>query len=74
MQISQALTLTEQRYAQIEKEALAVTWACGQFRDYLVGHCFHLETDDKPMVPLLIFKRLDELYKYLYECNDSVFN
>ena len=32
--ISCAMTSTEQRYAQIEKEALALTWACKRFSDY----------------------------------------
>ena len=30
-----SLTETERRYAQIEKEALAVTWSCEKFRDYI---------------------------------------
>ena len=55
------MTLTEQRYVQIEKEALAITWACDRFADYLMGMKFHVETDHKPLVPLLSTKRLDEL-------------
>ena len=59
--ISRSLTLTEQRYAQIEKEALAFTWACEQFSDYLLGQRFHVQTDHKPQVPLFTSKPLDEL-------------
>jgi len=59
--ISRAMTSTEQRYAQIEKEALALTWACERFSDYLLGLKFHLETDHKPLVPLLSTKNLEEL-------------
>ena len=55
------MTSTEQRYAQIDKEALAITWACDRFSDYLIGLQFHVETDHKPLVPLLSVKRLDEL-------------
>ena len=58
---SRAMSPTEIRYAQIEKEALAVTWACEKFEDFLVGMQFHIETDHKPLVPLLGVKNLDEL-------------
>ena len=54
--ISRALSETEQHYAQIVKEALAVTWACERFRDYLTGMQFHIEMDHKPLVPLLTSK------------------
>ena len=59
--ISRAMTPTERRYAQIEKEALAFTWACERLSDYLVGLQFHIQTDHKPLVPLFSSKHLEEL-------------
>ncbi|KAL5503306.1 hypothetical protein EMCRGX_G010234 [Ephydatia muelleri] len=58
---SRSLTPTEQKYAQIEKEALGVTWACERFRDFLTGLQFQIETDHKPLVPLLGSKNLEDL-------------
>ena len=58
---SRVLSETEQRYAQIEKESLAVTWSCEKFAYYLVGKHFTIHTDHKPLVSLLGSKRMDEL-------------
>ena len=58
---SRSLTVTEQRYAQLEKEALASTWACEKFADYLIGKYFTIETDHKPLISLLGSKALDEM-------------
>ena len=58
---SRAMTPTEQRYAQIEKEALGITWASERFADYLIGLQYHIETDHKPLVPLLSSKNLKDL-------------
>ena len=59
---SRSLTETEQRYTQIEKEALAVTCCCKKFADFLIGpHKFTVETDHKPLLILLKTKRLDEI-------------
>ena len=38
-----------------------VTWACERFQDYLIGLHFTVETDHKPLVPLLSAKTLDQL-------------
>ena len=46
------MTSTEQRYAQIEKEALATSWACEKFNDYILGKDILIETNHKPLVPL----------------------
>ncbi len=58
---SRSLTETEQRYAQIEKEALALTWACEKFASYVLGMRFSIDTDHKPLVPLLSTKHLNDL-------------
>ena len=55
------MTSTEQRYAQIEKEALATTWACEKFADFVLGKEFLIETDHKPLVPLLGSKCLQDM-------------
>ena len=59
---TRSMTPTEQKYAQIEREALAVTWACERFSEYLYGMRFQVKTDHKPLVSLISSsKRLDEL-------------
>lgn len=45
----------------MEKEALALTWACERFSDFILGLHFELETDHKPLVSLLGGQALDAL-------------
>ena len=56
---SRSMTDTKRRYSQIEKEALALVWACEKFGDYVIGKDITLETDHKPLVPLLGKTNLD---------------
>lgn len=59
---SRALTDTERRYAQIEKESLALVWGVEKFSEYLRGmESFILETDHKPLVSLFGVKALTDL-------------
>ena len=54
---SRSLTACDQRYAQIEKEALATTWTCERFNSYLLGKTFEMQTDHKPLIYLLSSKK-----------------
>ena len=58
---SRTMNEAELRYAQIEKEALALTWALKKFSEYVLGKVVCLETDHKPLILLLGQKSLDLL-------------
>ena len=58
---ARAMSETETRYAQFEKEALAITWACGKFSTYILGNHISIETYHKPLVLLLGSKHQENL-------------
>ncbi|XP_055916502.1 uncharacterized protein K02A2.6-like [Eupeodes corollae] len=47
--ISRSLTLSEQNYSQLDREALAIVFAIDKFYMYLYGREFILITDNKPL-------------------------
>ena len=71
---SRALTLTQQKYAQIEKEVLAIVYGCQKFHQYVYGRTVHVETDHKPLenilaknlhqAPMRLQKMIMSLQKY----------
>ena len=67
------LSPTEERYAQIEKEALAFTRACELFSDFVVGLLkFNTETDHKPLIPLFSTKHLEEFRLRMLRFNFNI--
>ena len=50
---SRSLTETEKRYAQIEKELLALVYACTKFDQYIFGRHVNAETDHQPLVTIM---------------------
>lgn len=58
---SKTLSDSEKRYAQIEKEALAVTWACERLEQFLLGSKFEILTDHKPLIVVLASKEINKL-------------
>lgn len=51
--VSRALTPTEQRYAQIEKELLAIVFSLEKFNHYTYGRHVKVQSDHKPLEAIL---------------------
>jgi hypothetical protein len=49
---SRSLTATEERYSQLEREALAIRWALEKGYKYLIGHKFIVESDHQPLLAI----------------------
>ena len=50
---SRTLAPAEKRYAQIEREGLAIIYGVRYFHKYLYGKIFYIKTDHKPLLGLL---------------------
>ena len=50
---SRALTPTQERYAQIEKETLAIVYGAQKFHQFIYGRPTHVESDHKPLQYIL---------------------
>lgn len=58
---SKSLSDVQKRYAQIEKESLAIMWTCTRLQQYLIGKQFTIFTDHKPLIAILKTKPINEL-------------
>ncbi|XP_041787543.1 uncharacterized protein K02A2.6-like [Anopheles merus] len=75
------MSKTEQKYPQIDKEALAIVWAVKKFFHYLYARKFTLVTDHKPLtqilhpeksLPTLCISRMANYADYLAHFNFDV--
>lgn len=61
---SRTLSKSEQKWAQIEKELLAIVFACQRFHFFLYGRQFTVESDHKPLESLVL-RDIDDVTKRL---------
>ena len=60
---SRALTKTEQKYGQIEREALSILFGCLKFQIYLLGEKFTILTDHLPLIPCFNNPKTQQPYR-----------
>ena len=48
--VSRTLSQVERRYAQLDKEALAIVYGVKHFHQYLYGRSFQMYSDHKPLM------------------------
>ncbi|XP_055623431.1 uncharacterized protein K02A2.6-like [Toxorhynchites rutilus septentrionalis] len=76
---SRTLTNCEQKWAQIEKELLAVVFACQRFHHFLYGREFTVQSDHKPLETLVkrdiddVTPRLQRIEKTLSKARTQFF-
>lgn len=75
---SRTLNSTEQNYAQIEKESLAILFSCARFEQYILGKPVTVESDHRPLQKIIkkllltIPKRLQRMFLALQRYNISL--
>ena len=55
--VSRTLSVTEKRYSQLDKEALAIIFGVRRYHQYLYGREFELKTDHKPLIYIFSAKK-----------------
>lgn len=50
---SRALTDSEKRYPIIEKELLAIVFACQRYHQFIYGRNIEINTDHKPLINII---------------------
>lgn len=50
---SRVLSEAGTRYAQIEKDAFAITFGCKRFREFVCGYDVSVETDQRPLLTIV---------------------
>ena len=74
---SRSLSQSEQNYAQIEKEALSVLFACEKFKEYLYGQMFVVENDHQPLKAIFskpLYKAPARIQRFLLRLQPYTFS